>query len=205
MSEIRRTRFADIGQSWVPWDPERAFGDERLARAVSEFEPVPSPAGWAAERWLKEDALANHGLTVTYLALVGLRVEGFYAMCAGEVELPSEQRNELGFAHPRQGVALVVWLARREGGRISGEELLAHAYFRAKLVAQLHGLAGIAVDPFDVATEGVWRSPPYEFMRSRTKLPNGLRRLWAPLLSPAATIAAAEPTEPLLGESHGDE
>lgn len=181
MMEAQRTRFSDVGQVWIPWDPERAFGDERLARAVSEFEPVSTPAGRAAALWLREDALANHGLTITYLALVGLRVEGFYAMCAGEVELPTSQRKAFGLSHPHQGVALVVWLARREGGQLSGPEILAHAFMRARLVASLQGLAGIAVDPFDTATAEVWRSPPYEFLKSQTTLPNGLKRLWRPL------------------------
>ena len=196
-------RFADIGQLWVPWDPDRAFGDERLAKAVSEFEPVPAPAGWAAARWLKEDALANHGLTVTYLALIGLRVEGFYAMCAGEIELASDQRKTLGYDHPRQGVALVVWLARRNDGRLSGLELLAHAFVRAKLVAELQGLAGIAVDPFDAETAAVWRAAPYRFLKTRTTLPNGLKRLWRPLS--ATTPPRQTEASGTIGESSDDE
>jgi hypothetical protein len=181
MTESQKTRLADVGQVWIPWDPDSAFGDERLARAVSEFEPVATPAGRAAARWLKEDALANHGLTVTYLALVDLRVEGFYAMCAGEVELPTSQRRALGLSHPRQGVALVVWLARRQNGLLSGLELLAHASRRARLVSDIQGLAGLAVDPFDEDTAEVWRAPPYEFLKSNTTLPNGNKRLWRPL------------------------
>lgn len=202
MSDNQWTRFADVGQIWVPWDPETAFGDERLARAVSEFEPVPNPAGWAAARWLREDSLASYGVTVTYLVLVGMRVEGFYAMCAGEVELPTKQRRDLGLSHPRQGVALIVWLARCEGSRLSGQEILAHAFMRAKYVARIQGLAGIAVDPFDAETAAVWRAEPYEFLKSQTKLPNDLKRLWRPLSNPVMIPApAAAPEQQLEDET----
>lgn len=181
MPEIQRTRLADLGQVWIPWDPEQAFADERLARAVSEFEAVPCPAGWAAERWLKEDALANHGLTLTYVALLNMRVEGFYTMRAGDVVVSTSHQKTFALPHPRQGVALLVWLAKCGTARLSGLELLAHALERARAVARLQGIAGIALDPFDAASGAVWRRPPYEFMKSETKLPNGLKRLWKPL------------------------
>ena len=195
--EIQSTRLRDFGQVWVPWEPDRAFEDERLARAVSEFEPVPCPAGWAAARWLKEDALANHGLTMTYVVLLNMRVEGFYSMCAGEIVVSTRHRRAYGFRHPRQGVALLVWLAKSESARLSGKELLAHAFVRARFAARIQGLAGIALDPFDEETASVWRAEPYEFLKSETKLPHGAKRLWRPLGDPElSTIAARSGTSP---------
>jgi hypothetical protein len=187
------TQIPDVGQSWFAWDPDTAIHDERLDRAVSEFEPVPCAAGWAAARWLKEDSLASHGLTVTYLAVVDMRVEGFYALCAAEVEISSRQRAGLRLQHPRQGVALAVWLARRTGGRLSGLALIAHALARAEAVAELQGLCGLALDPYDEETAVVWRSAPYRFLPSRTTCANGLARLWKPLPSRLARLAAKPP------------
>ena len=175
MGAVRRIRFTDTGQAWVPWDIARAFEDDRLARAVSEFEPVPNPAGWAAAQWLREDSLAYHGFAVTYLALVNLNVKGFYAMCAGEIEVREKERRELALPTNRLPVAQLVWLARSADGELSGLELLAHAQKRAELVAQVQGLAGLAVDPFDEVTADIWQSPPYDFMPTETG------RLWSPL------------------------
>lgn len=180
MSAVQRIRFSDPGQAWVPWDLDRAFEDDRLARAVSEFEPVPTPAGWAAARWLREDALAYHGFAVTYLALVNLKVHGFYAMCASEVEIPEDQREELGLPSRRLPVALLVWLARSAHGEVSGLELLAHAKMRAELVARVQGLAALAVDPFDEATATLWQAPPFDFLPAEVSK-DGSRRLWMPL------------------------
>src|SRR5215213_9821638 len=106
-------RLRDLGQSWVQWDPERAFSDPRLAQAVSAFEPVPVPAGQAAAAWLREDALANHGMTVTYLMLLEFRVHGFYAIRGAEVQLSTRDQHRVQAKHPRQAAALVVWVARR--------------------------------------------------------------------------------------------
>jgi hypothetical protein len=202
MSSLQRIRFADSGQAWTLWDPRRAFEDDRLARAVGEFDPVPNPAGRAAARWLREDALAYDGFAVTYLALVNLKVHGFYAMCAGEVEVPEDQRRDLRLPNRRLPVAHLVWLARRVDGDLSGLELLAHAERRAELAAQVQGLAGLAVDPFDADTDAMWQAPPFDFMSTETnsqfmptssKSEAGSKRLWKPL----PRLEKARPTDDL--------
>jgi hypothetical protein len=144
---------------------------------------------------LTEDALANHGLTVTYVALIDMRVEGFYAMCAGEITLSGGQQKAFAFAGPRHGVALLVWVAKRNHARLTGLELLAHAYARAQLVAKTQGLAGIALDPFDRETSDIWQSAPYNFRTSETILHNGLRRLWRPM-SGAQGLVSTTADEP---------
>src|ERR1043165_5538122 len=190
MCAVQRIRFSDRGKAGVPWDLDRAFEDDRLARAVSEFEPVPNPAGWAAARGLREEALAYHGVAVTYLALVNLKVHGFYAMCASEVEVPEDQRQELGLPSRRLPVALLVWLARSADGEVSGRELLAHAKMRAELVARVQGLAGLAVDPFDEATAALWQAPPFDFLPTEASR-DGSHRLWMPLPGRVGGPAAA--------------
>jgi hypothetical protein len=126
-----------------------------------------------------------------------MRVEGFYAMCAGEILASTRHQRTYGFRHPRQGVALLVWLAKSESARLSGRELLAHAFVRARFAARIQGLAGIALDPFDEATAAVWRAEPYEFLKSETKLPHGAKRLWRPLEDPEfPAIAARDGTIP---------
>jgi hypothetical protein len=77
----------DQGERWVRWVPDVEHQDPALARQVGAFEPVDTPAGQAAARWLKEKALINHPSTVTRLLLRDERVEGFYAICSAQVRL----------------------------------------------------------------------------------------------------------------------
>lgn len=126
--------------------------------------------------------MANHGLTVTYLLLLNMRVEGFYSLSSGEIQVSTSQQHRYGLSHPRQGVALILWIAKGCNTTVTGSEILAHAVARACIASTVQGVAGIALDPYDAETAAMWQGPPHHFLQSNTKLrKEGLKRLWRPL------------------------
>ncbi len=180
----------DIGQVWVRWTPDRAERDPELCDAVASFHPVDSEkarqAGEAAATWLRERALLDYRSTVTRLLILDGVLEGFYSLTSSQVELRTSHRKDMG-QHPIQPAALVTWLAKRDGAKITGMQLLAHAVGTALRVSDHMGVVALVLDPYDEAAADVWRAPPYNFKNSRTLGPDGTPRLWRTLLSEAGS------------------
>lgn len=169
---------------WVHLTAEQLVADPTLADAIERFNAPPTRAGEAAERWLKEQALGEAGHTATYVLLVAGEVAGFYSLGMGEVELRTKDRKELAAGHPRQGAALILWLARAAEAEVGGEAILRHAVGISQIAARRVGAAVIALDPYDAATERYWRER-FGFRSSRTRRRNvdgeEAVRLWMPL------------------------
>lgn len=169
---------------WIHLTAEQLSADAALVSAIERFKAPAGRAGDAACEWLKEQAPKEADHNATYVLLIGGEVAGFYSLGMSEVELRTEQRKKLSTSHPRQGAALVLWLARADDADIDAATILCHAAGIAQIGARHVGAAVIAIDPFDAAMETYWRQR-FGFRSSLTKRrdADGLQRsrLWLPL------------------------
>ncbi len=173
-----------IEHEWVHLTDEQLGADAALAPAIERFQPPAGRAGDAAAKWLRDKALAEISHIATYVLLLEGEVGGFYSLGMSEVELRTEQRKKLSSSHPRQGAALVLWLARADNADVDAATILRHAIGIAQIGARYVGAVVVAVDPFDAATEKYWHQH-FGFRASLTKRKDAdglLRsRLWLPL------------------------
>lgn len=179
------------------WTPEVADGDEAsaLVELVSTFQSKDTPAGEEAAHWLRDEALDNHGSTVTWLLLDDRELHGYYAMASTSVRLSQRHRRRLlpRATHdltPAQPASLIAWIAkRRDAPSGTGTKLFQHAVTSAIDVSEVQGNIAIVVDAYDAVTAQMWIDR-YGFRRSvrdgqRTQEDWDDRpRLWAPLLDP---------------------
>lgn len=169
---------------WVHLTEEQIEADPALLPAVERFEAPATPAGRAAENWLKTSAVREADHIATYLLLGGQDVIAFYALGMSEVELRTQHRKKLGAEHPRQGAVLLLWLARAASSDVGAETILKHAVGIGQMGARRVGAAVVALDPFDAPTEEFWRER-FGFRSSLTRRrdANGdeRARLWMPL------------------------
>jgi hypothetical protein len=184
-------RADDDGWFWCQWTPttaeSRAFED--VARAVEKFRSRDNPPGREATRWLKEEALANHPSTISYVLMRDGRIEGYVALASSSVELKQSHRKALSSGQrghrlsPTQGASLLAWIAKHEEAEIDGALLLKFAISIARRAAFLQGEVALVLDPFDEQLARLWIER-YGFVRSQTRIRGGmLRRLWFPLYS----------------------
>jgi hypothetical protein len=175
-------------ERWYRWLPDRAgdaaFAD--IAAAVEDFESVDTESGRAATEWLKQESLANHPYTLTWLLVEEGRVEAYYAICSAEITLTERQRRQLPVhdrahrLHPRQGASLIAWIAKHRDATVGGEFIALHAAYTATEVSKLQGNIALAVDPFDEGTSEFWQSQ-YGFRPAHVPEFGHRRRLWLPL------------------------
>jgi hypothetical protein len=174
---------------WCRWTPHTAEsrGFEDVTRAVKKFRSLDNPPGREATRWLKEEALANHPATVSWVLMGDGRIEGYFAVASTSVELKQSHRKALSSGQrdqrltPTQGATLVAWLARHEEAELDGALLLKFALSVARRAAFWQGTVALALDPFDETLAKLWVER-YEFMQSRTRVRGDrLWRLWTPL------------------------
>lgn len=176
----------DQGEYWYRWKPSSAESGvyDDIAEAIEAFEPVDHPAGHAAAEWLKNSALDDYPSTATWIAYRKQRVEGYFAMCSGEVLLYGRHRSKWlvrkgrrreHVLHPRQPASLITWMCKHKHASITGRTILLHAAYIAMRVGELQGNIALVIDPFDDDTAAFWQER-FEFLSSAT--PN---RLWLPL------------------------
>lgn len=97
---------------WIHLTGEQLAADAELAGAMDRFQAPATPAGEAAERWLKKFALAQMDHIATYVLVQGGEVRAFYSLDMSEAELRTSHREKVGGSHPRMGAVLILWLAR---------------------------------------------------------------------------------------------
>jgi hypothetical protein len=168
---------------WVRYTPSEVERRPELAQLVAAFQPLDYPAGHAAQHFVQNEALDNHGSTVTHL-LVGLdRVEGFIATNFTEVMLTPEQSGTLDLPHRTRLPAFrVAWVAKHRETAASGLELMAAAYAMAEESLAYGGVVALVVDPYDAALAEKWKAEPYYFEESKERTRDGVpRKLWTPI------------------------
>ena len=171
---------------WIHLTAEQLSADAALVSAIERFMAPTGRAGDAAREWLKEQAPKEASHIATYVLMMGGEVAAFYSLGMSEVELRTEQRKKLSASHPRQGAALILWLARADNTDVDAATILRHAIGIAQIGARHVGATVVAIDPFDAATEDYWRQH-FGFRASLTKRKDAdglLRsRLWLPLFA----------------------
>jgi hypothetical protein len=161
------------------WNLATATTRPDVVDRVGRFVSLDTEAGAEAGRWLRESALANDGSTRTRLLLSETRIEGYFALCAGQTRLEAADVTALGLPPGRHQIPAVVlaWIARHRDGEVGGRELLTVAFGIARRVSREVGAAVFALDARDEAIGEVWQAPPYGFRRSTRER----NRLWVPL------------------------
>lgn len=165
---------------WIRYSPDTAGP---LIDRVTGFEPLDFPAGHAAAKFLREDALANAGMTRTHLCVSEHRVEGFFSCCSTSVILSTRSVRHLGLRTEIKTMpaVLLTWVARNGSGTVSGLELLTTAYALAREATATVAAVALVVDPADDQVAEVWKGEPYNFRESEQKRRRACNRLWTPL------------------------
>ncbi|HWT94930.1 MAG TPA: hypothetical protein VN238_18180 [Solirubrobacteraceae bacterium] len=170
--------------NWFRLTPRTAREHPGILDLIAAFEPLDHPAGRRAAEFLRDDALRNHGSTVTHLLVGPKRIEGFIALNFTDVKLHEQQSSELGVPHRRELPALkLAWIAKHRETEISGMALVFAAYLRAFTALTLGGVVALVLDPFDGDVAATWSGEPYAFRLSKEK-PRGdgvPRGLWLPV------------------------
>jgi hypothetical protein len=142
----------------------------------------------AAAEWLRDHGL--DGESQPYLAMVQQELVGFYAITAGEVELASGPRKQLGLIRPTQGALIITWIAKSARHLLDGSILVNDAIGIAQEISASVAATVLALDPFDEATGEVWRKR-FGMRNSRTRAPArdgepALKRMFLPLRAPSS-------------------
>lgn len=139
---------------WTRWDPSIAkSANWTLSNAVRDFQPLDNEDGEECARWLKEQSLDDYPLTVTWVLCAGGKIEGFFAMCSGvmELELPHSTPND-EVRSVKWPCSVIKWMCRHGGERPGGGEyegapIINHAIYRAREVATYQGNVALFIEP----------------------------------------------------------
>jgi hypothetical protein len=170
--------LADPEPTWVTLPGPQEELPAELRTALDAFDAGERPAAVAAREWLRTQAVDSYETSRTRLLIAERRIAGFYSLAAAQVELRQSDRRRAGLNPVRVPAALVTWIAKDRRAEIDGELLLLHAAGTARRAAKLQATAVLVVDPFDEATEGMWRER-FGFRVSAEK--REPKRLWLPL------------------------
>lgn len=154
-----------------------------MAQAAQRFKAhsTNAAAANALTHWFREHALESGPRT--YILVRGEEIASFFAIQSGAVALRRGEAHRAGAEDPdRVPVLHVAYLARAAGERFrgAGYEALLYAAMLAKRIDQVASVAALVVDPYDQATEQMWRNT-FGFWSTRERCPNGCRRLYIPL------------------------
>lgn len=175
------TNADSLADGWHPWTWRVARDHSGTARAVQRFRAYaanPSAAA-ALASWLHHEAL--NGYTSTYIELVNGDVAAFVALQSATVALRKGQARRLGLPdEDHVPGALVTHLARSTDYAGHGRTAMLYAASIARRVDQVQRTRVLIVDPFDAATEQMWRTR-FGFWSTRERASNGCRRLYHPI------------------------
>jgi hypothetical protein len=174
--------LADSQPSWVTLPPANVEVPAELHDALDAFDAGERPAGNAAARWLKDQALGAYQTARTRLLVAEHRVAGFYSLTSARVALSQRDRRRLDVDPVQVPAALVAWIAKDARADIDGKTLLLHAAATARRVAALQATSVLVVDPFDKETATMWRA---RFGFRPSAEPGEHKRLWLPLQTPS--------------------
>ncbi len=130
---------------WHRWSPEAASNpsNSELARLVDEFQGLDTPSGRAAAEWLKTESLNEFPGNVTHIYVANKKLQGFYSMKGGIVQITPRLLERLNPRRPREttaGASVVEWMARhRDADPMTEPRLVTHAIGAALAVGELQG------------------------------------------------------------------
>lgn len=160
--------------------PSRASCPPPLTEAVTKFEPTSRPAATASGEWLRDRALIEHGSARTYVWVSDGRVHAFFALSVGTCRLKPEQLVMLEAGPRPMPAVLLAQAARARDSDVAPREILETAIGVAEEIASLGGAGALMLDPYDPATERMWRKRG--FLPTSDKPRQGAQqRLWIEL------------------------
>jgi len=167
--------------AYVPLDEGVIGALPELGDEIRAFKPVPGAAGESVAAWLTDRALREPQEATVRVRLSHGKITGVYALCAAQVALSADARDQLGGVRYRtQPAILLAQFARSADTPGIGGEMLEHAAAAAQLALRYIGATVLVVDPFDEDTDTYWREH-WGLTPSEQGVPGNrsLKRLWA--------------------------
>jgi hypothetical protein len=176
------------GGVWFRVDFKTIAADPNLAQAMQRFEaseegPAGQDGAAAATRWLREFAIDDRG-SVTRVLFDEREVIAYYTLSSGQAEIrDADRRDVLKFlGGPEIGSSHVKWIARAaRAPQGAAAAAILHAGSVASDLALQEGKGLLTLDPYDAATEVMWREWGFEATDTPSPTGEGLKRLYIPL------------------------
>lgn len=176
------------GGVWHRVDFENVAADPSLAQAIQRFEasedgPAGEDGALAATRWIREFAIDDRG-SVTRMLLDRGEVISYYTLSSGQAEIRDASRRDVLklLGGPEIGSSHIKWIARAtEAPPGAAAAAVLHAGSVASDLAVQEGKGLLTLDPYDQATETMWREWGFEATDTPSPTGEGLKRLYIPL------------------------
>lgn len=176
------------GGAWFRVDFEAVAAEPSLAQAMQRFEaseegPAGKDGATAATRWLREFAIDDRS-SVTRILLDEGEVIAYYTLSSGQAEIrDADKRDVLKFLGGSEiGSSHIKWMARAaQAPDGAAAAAILHAGSVASDLAVQEGKGLLTLDPYDAATEAMWREWGFELTDTPSPTGEGLMRLYMPL------------------------
>jgi hypothetical protein len=176
------------GGVWFRVDFGSVAADPSLAQAVQRFEaseegPAGKGGATAATQWLREFAIDDRS-SVTRVLLEDGEAIAFYTLSSGQAEIgDASRRDVLKFLGGSEiGSSHIKWIARAvQAPNGAATAAILHAGSVARDLAVQEGKGLLTLDPYDAATEAMWREWGFEPTDTPSPTGKGLMRLYMPL------------------------
>ena len=145
--------------------------------------PAGTDGANEATRWLREFAMEDRG-SVTRVLLDAGEVIAFYTLSSGQAEILDASRRDvlklLGGAEI--GSSHINWIARAvDAPPGAAAAAVLHAGSIAAELARQEGKGLLTLDPYDAATDAMWREWGFEPTDTPSPTDPDLKRLYIPL------------------------
>ncbi len=152
------------GGVWHRLDFHVVASEPALAQATQRFKASEEgPAGTAgaagATKWLREFAVDDRG-SVTRVLLDDGEVIAFYTLSSGQAEIRDASKRDVLklLGGPEIGSSHINWIARAENAPAgAATAAILHAGSVASELALQEGKGLLTLDPYDAATDRMWR------------------------------------------------
>lgn len=176
------------GGAWFRVDFEAVAAEPSLAQAMQRFEaseegPAGKDGAAAATQWLREFAIDDRS-SVTRILLDEGQVIAYYTLSSGQAEIrDADKRDVLKFLGGSEiGSSHIKWMARAaQAPDGAAAAAILHAGSVASDLAVQEGKGLLTLDPYDAATEAMWREWGFELTDTPSPTGKGLIRLYMPL------------------------
>jgi hypothetical protein len=173
--------MSGLPDGFHPWTYTQARDAPAVAAAAQRFEAhaTNASAAGALTTWFRQHAL-DAGPSV-YIRLIDGKVAAYVALQSAAVKLRRGQAQRLGH-HDEDHVPAcrVTHVARDHRFPGAGREIILYAASLARRVNAVQRTTVLILDPFDAATEDMWRRE-FNFWSTRERADNGCRRLYHPV------------------------
>lgn len=176
------------GGVWHRLDFQAVAAEPSLAQATQQFAaseggPAGTDGAKGATRWLREFAVDDRG-SVTRILLDKGKVIAFYTLSSGQAEIRDALRRDVLklLGGPEIGSSHINWIARADDAPPgAAAAAVLHAGSVAEQLALQEGKGLLTLDPYDAATDAMWREWGFEPTDTPSPTDESLKRLYIPL------------------------